>query len=98
MFVRKVILIGFLTLSGLAIAPVASCEANDWTLAPSTYSHNPETGQRVAQYAQPQPAFVYENPTYLKSGYHHRRATLRNADGSLDQLHIVEEWGRAVRY
>lgn len=96
MFVRKVTLLGVLALSAFVFVPSVG-EANDWTLAPSKYSHNPETGQRVSQYAQPQPAFVYENPTYMKSGYHHRRATLRNADGSLDQLHIVEEWGRPVR-
>lgn len=96
MFVRKVILFGLLSVAlGLVVADPAM--ANDWLLAPSYYSHDPQTGQRAVQYSQPQPAFVYENPTYMKSGYHHRRSTIRTGDGSLDQLHVVEEWGRPVR-
>ncbi|WP_146118901.1 hypothetical protein [Blastopirellula marina] len=102
MFLRKVILFGALSLMTMlfgssVVGGPATAQANDWTQSPSIYSHNPETGERVAQYAQPQPAFVYENPTYMKSGYHHRRMTLRNGDGSLDQFHVVEEWGRPVR-
>jgi len=96
MFVRKVTLLGLLSLAaGLMTAYPAS--ANDWLLAPSYYSHDPQDGERTAQYARPEPAFVYENPTYLKSGYHHRRSTIRTGDGSLDQFHVVEEWGRPVR-
>ncbi|WDI42623.1 hypothetical protein [Bremerella sp. P1] len=96
MFVRKVTLLGLLSVAAIAVfANVAT--ANDWLLAPSYYSHDPQTGERAAQYSRPQPAYVYENPTYLKSGYHHRRSTIRTGDGSLDQLHVVEEWGRPVR-
>lgn len=96
MFVRKVILLGLLSLTASLVA-ANPATANDWLLAPSFYSHDPQTGQRAVQYSQPQPAYVYENPSYLKSGYHHRRSTIRTGDGSLDQLHIVEEWGRPVR-
>ncbi|PQO26079.1 hypothetical protein C5Y96_21760 [Blastopirellula marina] len=96
MFARKVTLLGLLSLAFGLIA-ISTASANDWLLAPSFYSHDPQTGQRAVQYSQPQPAFVYENPTYLKSGYHHRRSSIRGVDGSLDQLHIVEEWGRPVR-
>ncbi|MHC2066962.1 hypothetical protein ACYFX5_05795 [Bremerella sp. T1] len=96
MFARKVILRGLLSLLTVVVsADIVS--ANDWLLAPSFYSHNPETGQRAVQYSQPDPAYVYENPSYMKSGYHHRRSTIRNGDGSLDQFHVVEEWGRPVR-
>ncbi|MEW4453902.1 hypothetical protein AB1L30_14605 [Bremerella sp. JC817] len=96
MFVRKVILLGVVSV-GLGALVASPATANDWLLAPSFYSHDPETGQRAVQYTQPQPAYVQENPSYLKSGYHHRRSTIRGFDGSLDQLHIVEEWGRPVR-
>ncbi len=96
MFVRKVTLLGLLSLAAMC-AVASPAAANDWLLAPSYYSHNPQTGERATQYAQPDAAFVYENPTYMKSGYHHRRSTIRTGDGSLDQLHVVEEWGRPVR-
>ena len=94
MVFRKVILCGCLLLAGCVPAELL---ANDWLLAPSYYSHDPETGQRTSQFIKPDPAFVYENPSYLKSGYHHRRSTIRMPDGSLDQFHVVEEWGRPVR-
>ena len=96
MFVRKVTLLGLLSLAAIAVS-TSPLAANDWLLAPSYYSHDPQTGERAVQYSKPQPAFVYENPTYLKSGYHHRRSTIRTGDGSLDQFHVVEEWGRPVR-
>lgn len=96
MFVRKVILLGVLAI-GSGMFAVNTVTAEDWTLAPSYYSHNPQTGQRTQQYAQHQPAVIYENPTYMKSGYHHRQSTIRNPWGGLDQLHVIEEWGRPVR-
>ncbi|WP_207396538.1 hypothetical protein [Bremerella alba] len=96
MFVRKVIVLGILSLAVTAVS-ANPATANDWLLAPSFYSHDPQTGQRAVQYSQPEPAYVYETPSYLKSGYHHRRSTIQNGDGSMDQLHIVEEWGRPVR-
>jgi len=70
---------------------------NDWLLAPSYYSHDPQSGERTSQFAEAEPAFIYEDPSYLKSGYRQRRSTIRSRDGSFDHFHIVEEWGRPVR-
>jgi len=66
-------------------------------MAPSYFSHDPKSGKRIDQFAEPDPAFVYENPTYMKSGYRHQRSTIRTPGGGFDQFHVVEEWGRPVR-
>ncbi len=98
MSLRKVILIGLLTTGGFSggLTPAAA-EGSDWLLAPSYYSHDPETGKRTTQYAPAQPAYIFQNPSYQKSGYRHRRSTIRNSEGGFDQFHVVEEWGRPVR-
>ena len=76
---------------------VTSAHAADWIFAPSTYTHSPETGQRVAQYAPIPPVFTSPCPGYVESGYRHYQSSIRGAYGSADHLHIVEEWGRPVR-
>lgn len=81
------------------IAAAAACwltavAANaDWTFAPSYYSHDPATGERVAQFAPEDPAYAPVDPTYMRSGYRHNRTTLRGLGGSVDRLHTVETWG-----
>lgn len=73
-----------------ALAAPALAQA-DWLFQPSYYSHSPETGERVAQYAQPAPALAPAS-NYRQSGYRHSTTVLRGAD-STDRLHIVETWG-----
>jgi hypothetical protein len=70
--------------------------AVDWLTAPSYYTHDRVSGQRVAQYSPIGPFYYYARPDFLRSGYRHYRSTIQ-AGGSADNLHIVEEWGRAVR-
>lgn len=83
--------------AALAIAAAAGqASAADWLLAPSTYTHSPETGERVAQYARVPPVYVQTRPDYLKSGYRHNRSSIYSGDGA-DNQHIVEQWGRPVR-
>lgn len=70
--------------------------AAEWLTAPSYYTHDSSTGQRVTQYAQVGPFYYYFRPDYMKSGYRHTRSTIQ-LGGSADNLHIVEEWGRPVQ-
>jgi hypothetical protein len=86
----------------LALAIVAcawltdSAAAVDWLTAPSYYTHDRPTGERVAQYSPIGPFYYYSRPDYVKSGYRHFRSTI-DLGNSSDNLHIVEEWGRPVR-
>jgi hypothetical protein len=83
-----------LGLAALIAAPPA--RAADWITAPSYYTHSPETGERVRQYAPIGPFYRVSRQDYQRSGYWHTRSSIQ-AGGSADHLHIVEEWGRPVR-
>jgi hypothetical protein len=79
-----------------AILTAGAAPAADWVTAPSYYSHDPQTGERVTQYAQVGPVYRYDRPDYLQSGY--RQSTFNLQMGrSIDHMHVVEEWGRPVR-
>jgi hypothetical protein len=85
------------TLAALAAAlliasPSAAQTGSSWLFEPSTYSHDPQTGQRVNQFAQPAPAYVRFSENYLQSGYRHNTISIQAGDGS-DHLHVVETWG-----
>jgi hypothetical protein len=82
--------------AALALAASGPAFAADWILAPSTYTHDPQTGARVSQYAPIPPVHVQTRADYLKSGYRHNRSSIFSGDGS-DNQHIVEQWGRPVR-
>ena len=83
-------------LASLLALTAATALGADWLTAPSYFTHEPETGMRVAQYATPKPVFYPFDPTYVRSGYHHTRSTIRVGQ-SVDHFHVVEEWGRPVR-
>ncbi|RMF87186.1 MAG: hypothetical protein D6741_20885 [Planctomycetota bacterium] len=78
----------------VAAAIATDCaRADSWIFQQGYYSHKP-TGERIAQYApKPEPAAPYD-PTFQRSAYRHIRSSLRGADGSFDQFHVVETWGR----
>lgn len=71
----------------------ASVADADWIFQPSTYSHNPANGRRVEQYASKKVSYARNDPTYMESGYRHKRTVLRGADGSIDRRHVVRTWG-----
>jgi hypothetical protein len=76
-----------------AIAAVGAATAQaGWVFLPSSYTHDPATGARVAQYAPKKAAYVRSDPTYQQSAYRHNRSSIR-AGGSADRLHLVETWG-----
>lgn len=80
-----------LTLPLLAAAWPASAES--WIFRPSTYSHNPATGERIVQYRPERPAYARVDPTYMESGYRHEHIGFVGADGSYDHTHVVQTWG-----
>jgi hypothetical protein len=73
----------------------ALAQGADWITAPSYYTHDRMSGERVAQYSPIGPYYYYQRADYVRSGYRNYRSTIQ-AGGSADNLHIVEEWGRPV--
>jgi hypothetical protein len=69
--------------------------AADWITAPSYYTHDKMSGQRVAQYTPIGPYYYYQRADFMRSGYRNYRSTIQ-AGGSADNMHIVEEWGNPV--
>ncbi len=78
-------------LAATASLGVRSAEAQ-WIFLRSSFTHDPATGRRVAQYARPKTPYVRDDGTFRQSAYRHHRSTIR-AGGSADRLHVVETWG-----
>lgn len=81
---------------GLGVCFGQDATAADWLTAPSYYTHDPQTGQRVTQYAEVGPFYYYYRPDFQRSGYRNYRSTIQTGN-SADNMHIVEEYGRPVR-
>jgi hypothetical protein len=84
--------------AGLVSAMVLStmprpAATESWIFRPSHYSHDPQTGERVSQYASEPPAYAPYDPNYLVSGYRHIRSSIRDGDGNFDHMHVVQTWG-----
>jgi hypothetical protein len=82
-------------LSAVALFGAASAEAG-WIFRPSSFTHDPATGKRVAQFAAKQKAYPQHDPTYRQSVYRHHRSTIRVGE-SADRMHMVESWGGGDR-
>ncbi len=78
-----------------ACIPALPSVAAEWITAPSYYTHDPSTAERVNQYTQIGPFYYYQRGDYMQSGYRHNRSTFQFG-GSADNLHIVEQWGAPV--
>jgi len=85
------------TIAGCACAWIspATGHSAEWITAPSYYTHDPVTAERVNQYSQVGPFYYYQRGDYTQSGYRHNRSTFQFG-GSADNLHIVEQWGAPV--
>ncbi len=70
--------------------------ATDWVAAPSYYSHDPLSGERVQQYSPIGPFYIYPRGDFRRSGFRQTRSSIQ-VGGSSDHMHIVEEWGKPVR-
>ena len=51
--------------------------AADWLTAPSYYTHDPSSGQRVTQYAEIGPYYYYHRSDYQRSSYRQFRSTIQ---------------------
>jgi hypothetical protein len=88
----------------LLIAAIAVCagaidapaRAAEWITAPSYYTHDSTTAERVNQYSQIGPFYYHQRGDFMQSGYRHNRSTFQFG-GSADNLHIVEEWGNPIQ-
>jgi hypothetical protein len=70
-------------------------EGASWIFRPSYFSHDPDTGKRVVQYAQTPKVYLPYDPTYRESGFHYTQQILRGPYGSVDALHLIQSWGEA---
>jgi len=74
-------------------AVVQSVRPVSWVFQPGRYTHDPQTGNRVAQY-QPKPVIEPLPDTRLvTSGYSRSRVVLRGADGSASTYYSVQSYG-----
>jgi hypothetical protein len=64
-----------------------------WIFSRSTYTHDPLTGARVAQYMRTPPVEPLDDPRLITSRYRRIRTNLRGTDGSLDSTYEVQNWG-----
>jgi hypothetical protein len=64
-----------------------------WVFARSTYTHDPHTGARVAQYMRIPPVEPLDDPRIVTSRYRRVRTNLRGPDGSYDTTYDVQSWG-----
>lgn len=64
-----------------------------WVFMPSRYTHDPETGARVAQYAMKPPVEPLDDPRMVTSGYTRSRVVMRGPDGTSDASYRVTSYG-----
>ena len=76
-----------------AAAECSTCESPSWIFQQSTFTHDPHTGARVAQYVRTPPVEPLDDPRLVTSSYRRTRSTLRGADGSVDTSYQVQSWG-----
>lgn len=79
----------------VVVSFAASGNAADWIVKRSRYTHGPNSGERVTQYAPIGPFYANDMPNYIKSGFRHSRSSIQ-VGPSADHLHTIEEWGRPV--
>jgi hypothetical protein len=76
-----------------ATCPVYEREAPSWVFRRSTFSHDPYTGARVAQYMRTPPVEPLDDPRMVTSRYRRSRTNLRGTNGSFDTYYEVQAWG-----
>lgn len=87
----------WMLLAAMTLAPAQSAFAEaSWAFAPGLYTHNPQTGERVTQYAQPEPVEGLPDPRATVSRYWRTRTNLRGADGSNDTVYEVHSFGNTA--
>ena len=74
-------------------AQIATGHVDSWIFARSWYSHDPDTGARVAQYTRVAPVEPLPDQRAVTSIYSRSRTVLRGADGSSDTYYRVRNSG-----
>lgn len=64
-----------------------------WVFNRSTYTHDPFTGARVAQYQRLPAIEPLDDPRMITSRYRRVRTNLRGTDGSIDSTYETQSWG-----
>jgi hypothetical protein len=79
----------------LPVAPVvyvAPAEPS-WIFMRSTFTHDPTTGARVAQYMRKPPVEPLDDQRAVTSRYRRTRSVIRGPHGSYDTTYQVQAWG-----
>ena len=66
---------------------------SSWVFRRSTYTHDPYTGARVAQYQRLPAIEPLEDERLVTSRYHRTQTNLRGTDGSSESYYDVQAWG-----
>jgi hypothetical protein len=80
-------------LCAAVVYPNPESEEPSWIFRQSRYTHDPQTGARVAQYMRTPPVEPLEDERMVTSRYRRSRTNLRGADGSVDTYYEVQAWG-----
>jgi hypothetical protein len=64
-----------------------------WIFRRSTFTHDPYTGARVAQYMRTPPVEPLDDERNFTSRYRRSRLNVRGHDGSSDTYYEVQAWG-----
>ena len=75
---------------------VGTASAGDWVTAPSYYTHDPMSGDRVTQYSPIGPFYTYSQPSFKSSGYRNTRSSIQ-VGTSADHYHTTQQWGQPVQ-
>jgi hypothetical protein len=68
-------------------------EPPSWIFRRGTYTHDPETGARVAQYQRLPSIEPLNDERLVTSRYHRTRTNLRGTGGSQESYYEVQSWG-----
>lgn len=71
----------------------ATPQTESWIFSQGRYTHDPDTGGRVAQYAMKPPVEPLPDPRDVTSGYSRTRQVLRGADGTASTYYRVQSYG-----
>ena len=67
-----------------------------WIFARSTYTNDPRTGARVAQFERTPPVEDLDDVRNITSSYRRTQTVLRGPDGSSDVYYQVQAWGNGL--
>jgi len=77
----------------VAVAALPVDRGPSWIFRRGTYTHDPESGARVAQYLRIPPVEPLDDERLVTSRYRRSRTNLRGIDGSIDTYYEVQSWG-----